>query len=121
MGWDLLRRHTMYQVDGWNNFCRVFEMPKDEDYSNEFCHNGGHPNNFQMIDWFYPVEGVFMAGCSKEVYRKEVGEIPVTEVDHFELKDKLIPFLEQKVYLKNNRKYIAICDFGASYVFEKKA
>ena len=43
-----------YTIDIWNNFCRVFMLP--EKYCNDFCFNGGHPTNFQMIDWFCPTD-----------------------------------------------------------------
>ena len=59
-----------YKVDGWNNFCRVFELPAE--YPEDFCFGGGHPVSIQMVDWFNPVPDVSMAGCSKEVWEEEV-------------------------------------------------
>ena len=70
---------SKFQVDAWNNFCMVFELP--ETYPNDFCHGGGHPVNFQMVDWFYPVSDVQQAGVSKEVWRNEVGESEIRAVD----------------------------------------
>ena len=55
-----------YKVDSWNNFCRVFMLP--EEYPEDFCFNGGHPVNFQMVDWFNPVahDDLFLPAISKE-------------------------------------------------------
>jgi hypothetical protein len=109
-----------YEVDGWNNFCRVFELP--EEFSSEFCFGGGHPTNFQMVDWFYPVPNVSMAGCSKETWREKVGEIEITTIELETLITDMVPFLLEKRYVKQGRKYLVLCDFGASFTFlgEKK-
>lgn len=88
-----------YIVNPWNNFCRIFELP--EKYPTDYCFGGGHRVNFQLIDWFYPTE-VSQAAVSKEVWEKEVGPIKDqdVEVDHEELKAKLLPFLKKKFYIK---------------------
>ena len=64
-------------VDPWNNFCRVFEMPLE--FSNDYCFNGGHPTNFQMVDWFYPTE-VDQAAVNKEIWENKVGPVKDQEV-----------------------------------------
>lgn len=104
-----------FQADLWNNFCMVFELP--DTYPNDFCHGGGHPVNFQMVDWFYPCPDIGNAGVSKEVWRKEVGEIETHEIDADELSGILLPFLREKKYLKPGREYIVMCDFGAVFKF----
>lgn len=106
----------IYKVDGWNNFCRVFELPVR--YPEDFCFIGGHPVNFQLVDWFYPVPNIQMAGVSKEVWKKEVGEIKVEKIELEELEKTLIPFLQQKNYIKPKRKYLVLYSFGGSSVFE---
>ena len=90
-----------YDVDGWNNFCRVFELPQE--YSEEFCFGGGQPTNFQMVDWFNPVSPV--SADSKPI-----------DLDELEL--TLVPWLRQKKYVKPGRRYLVLYDFGASTTFE---
>lgn len=106
-----------YQVDGWNNFCRVFELPLD--YPRDFCFGGGHPVNFQMVDWFNPVSGIGQPAVSKDVWQKEVGEIEVVETTEDDLRASLIPFLSEKKYVKPDRSYLVLCDFGAAIRFCK--
>lgn len=106
-----------YKVDGWNNFCRVFELP--EDYPAGYCFSGGHPVVFQMIDWFNPVPGIGQPAVSKEVWRKEVGEIEIKEITHDELYESLVPWLLEKHYVKLSREYLVLCDFGAAIRFAK--
>lgn len=88
-----------------NNFCRIFELPIE--YPSDFCFGGGHLVQFQMVDWFNPV--------------------PPTDFPNFggTLKkwDEYVPmlkeFLGDKNYVKSNRKYILITDFGESFLFGK--
>lgn len=105
-----------YEVNGWNNFCRVFELP--EEYPSDYCHDGGHRVNFQLVDWFYPVPGISQAAISKKEWREEVGEIETKEVTTDELKQKLVPWLQNKRYMKADREYLVICDFGVSFTFK---
>ena len=93
-----------YQVDGWNNFCRVFELP--EDYPEGFCFCGGFPVNFQMVDWFNPVSDIGHPAVSKDVWREEFGEIEVKEITLDELRDNLFPWLIKKQYIKQSRLYL---------------
>lgn len=81
----------MFEVDGWNNFCRIFELP--EKFSSEFCFNGGIATNFQMVDWFNPVTGLSNPAVTKEVWIKEVGEIEVVEISTEQLKKDLSEFI----------------------------
>lgn len=105
----------MFIVDGWNNFCRVFELPTQ--YPNDFCFGGGISVNFQMVDWFYPVSNLPNPAVSKAVWLKEVGKIKTTEITTEELNKKLIPFLLKKQYIKKGREYLVLCDFGAAIKF----
>jgi len=107
-----------YNVDGWNNFCRVFELPKE--FSSDFCFGGGIPTNFNMVDWFNPVPDIGQPAVSKEVWRSEVGEIEVKEISHDELRSFLVPWLRMKNYIKTGKTYLVICDFGASFIFVKE-
>ncbi|MCK4814921.1 hypothetical protein KA005_04050 [bacterium] len=106
----------IYKVDGWNNFCRVFELPSE--YPKGFCFDGGKPTIFKMIDWFNPVSGLGTPACSKEVWQKEVGEIEAKEVNIDTLSGELIPWLKEKQYVVKGMKYLVICDFGATFSFD---
>jgi hypothetical protein len=108
-----------YQVDGWNNFCRVFLLP--ESYPSEFCFAGGHPVTFQMVDWFNPIPGVGQAAVSKEVWRQKVGEIEVKTVTDKWLHDKLVPWLSEKKYVLPGREYLVLCNFGAAIRFQGRS
>jgi hypothetical protein len=104
-----------YSVDGWNNFCRVFELPQR--FSSKFCF-GGIPTNFQMVDWFNPVPDIGTPAVSKEVWKEKVGDIETVEIDHDELSNDLIGSLRMKRYIRPDRTYLIICDFGASFIFK---
>lgn len=108
-----------FQVDGWNNFCRVFELP--ETYPSGFCFGGGKLVTMVMQDWFYPVQEVSQAGVSKEVWEREVGPIETTEVDGDELQEKLASWLTEKDYVVAGKGYLVICDFGLAFTFEVPA
>lgn len=104
-----------YKVDGWNNFCRVFELPQV--YPRDFCFNGGIPVTIKMVDWFNPVCGIPQPAVSKEVWRDKVGEIKVEEIEISDLESTIIPFLKQKLYIKSGRVYLVLYDFGGSSTF----
>lgn len=108
-----------YIVNPWNNFCRIFELP--EKYPSEFCFSGGHRVNFQLIDFFYPTE-VAQAGVSKETWIEKVGPLADqdVEVDHDELKSRLLPGLKEKLYVKPSREYLFMSDFGMTFTFRKE-
>ena len=105
-----------YNVNNWNNFCRVFEIPNK--FPSGFCFGGGHPCIFQEVDWFYPIADVAQAAISKEEWIKKVGPIENQPVNIEELERKLLPFLKEKQYVKPGYKYLILYDFGGSSVFE---
>ena len=102
-----------YKVDGWNNFCRVFEAP--DNYSKDYCFSGG--TNFQMVDWFRPVEGICQPAVTKEIWIENVDSIETVTIDHDELGSKLIEFISKKMYIKPGRTYLILCNFEASFMF----
>jgi len=104
-----------YKVDGWNNFCRVFEIP--EKFPSGFLFGGGKPVNFQMVDWFNPVMGVPQPAVTKEVWKEKVGEIETVEISISEIEKNIIPFLKEKNYINPELSYLILYDFGASTVF----
>lgn len=106
-----------YKVDGWNNFCWVFELPPR--FPEVYCFGGGPLVGFRMVDWFYPVTGIDQPAVSKKIWREKVGEIEVKEIDIDELSEKLIPWLREKEYVKPEREYLVLCDFGAAIRFKK--
>ena len=107
-----------YNVDGWNNFCRVFELPIR--FSSDFCFGEGVPTNFQMVDWFNPVPDIGQPAVSKEVWREKVGEIEVKNIDGDELATKLTDWLKMKLYTKPGCTYLVLCDFGLCFTFTKE-
>lgn len=108
----------IYEVDGWNNFCRVFELPLE--YPNGFCFGGGHLVAFRLIDWFYPVPEIHLAAINKKEWIEKYGKFEVKEVTCVWLKEKLVPFLQEKIYVKPGRQYLVLCDFGAAITFKAK-
>lgn len=107
----------IFKVDAWNNFCRVFELP--DKFLSDYCFGGGISTTFKMVDWFNPVPDIFTAGCSKEIYRKEVGEIEVKEVSYHDLFNPIINFVKEKNYYNPHKTYLIICNFGATSLIEK--
>lgn len=103
-----------YTVDGWNNFCRVFELPKE--FPNDFCFGGGIPVRMKMVDWFQPCI-LPTPAVSKEIWIKEIGEIETQTVTEDTLKEKLLPWLKSKIYVRRHFKYLVIFDFGCSIIF----
>lgn len=89
-----------YHITDFNNFCRVFELP--EHYPEGFCFNGPISVEFKMVDFFNPfvIPNRFIYKSIRDIYR-EVG-----------------PFILGKIYIKPNRKYLIIFDFGASIIIE---
>lgn len=107
-----------YKIDGWNNFCRVFEIP--EFYPKGYLFGGGKPVVFQMVDWFNPVPSIGRSGITKKEWREKVGEIKTKEITLDELYETLVPLLLYKQYIKQGREYLVICDFGAVIGFKAK-
>lgn len=103
-----------YKVDGWNNICRVFELPNK--FSDDYCFNP-IPTTFLMVDWFYPIEELDQPAVTKEIWKEKGREIEVKEVTIQELYDMLVPFLRKKTYIKSSHKYLVVCDFGATFLF----
>ncbi len=109
---------TRYKVDGWNNFCRVFELP--EQFSNEFCFGGGTPTTFIMVDWFHPIMDKRLPNypaISKAEWEIKVGPIKHIEISLYDLEKTLVPFLLRKPYIKKGHKYLILYEFGAATVF----
>ncbi len=113
-----------YKVNGFNNFCRVFQMPTS--YPKGYCFGGGLPATFMMVDWFNPVTGLPQWSISEKTYNElvEKGEIEDSEdhkkeVDPSELQNELTDFLKQKNYVIEGQTYLVICNFGFAFTFSK--
>ena len=104
-----------YKVDGWNNFCRVFQLPNS--YPQGFCFHGGLAVNFQMLDWFNPITNLPVPSVSKDTWKKKIGEIETKDIDEDYLQDNIIKFIMTKSYIKKGKKYLVIYDFGGSSTF----
>ncbi len=113
-----------YQVNGFNNFCRVFQLPQS--YPQGYCFGGGLPTTFVMVDWFHAVGGLPQWAISEEQYHQLIanGELVDNgdhsqEVDSVELQTTLTKFLRDKVYVTEGETYLVICDFGFAFTFSK--
>lgn len=109
-----------YKVDSWNNFCRVFKLPKK--YPDDFC-NPAIPVVFQMVDWFNPVtnDKLFNPGISKEewIKRFKVKSFDLNiQIESDDLQKQLTKFLKNKFYVEKDNKYLVICEFGFSFTFK---
>lgn len=106
----------IFQVDSWNNLCRVFMLP--EEYPPGYCFGGGLKVEFTMVDWFYPIPDISQAAISKEEWTEKVGNYEIKAVTLSDLMSDLIPFLRAKSYFRPERKYLVICNFGAAFTFD---
>ena len=113
-----------YQVNGFNNFCRVFQLPAE--YPKGYCFGGGLPTTFVMVDWFNPVSELPQWAISEKKYCELIksGELVddgshSKEVNSDELQISLVDFLKRKNYIKDGNTYLVICNFGMSFTFSK--
>jgi len=110
-----------YKVTGFNNFCRVFEVPIP--LPKDYCFGGGIPTMFKMVDWFYPVIDLPQWAISEKKYNElvENGDIKPegndVTIESDELQSDLIKFISQKVYAIEGRAYIVLCNFEFAFVF----
>jgi len=104
-----------YTVDGWNNFCRVFELP--EKFSSEFCFGSGIPTTFMMVDWFNPVPDIPQPAISKEEWEAKGLSSTETLVDYESIRFPLEEFLKRKRYVKPGRRYLVLTEFGLTFEF----
>ena len=106
-----------YKVDGWNNFCRVFQLP--DTYPEEYCFHGPKQAIFNMVDWFNPVPEIPQPAITKVEWIKTVGEYTNKIITYQQLYQTIVPFVKTKTYIKPYKQYIIICDFGASIMLNK--
>jgi hypothetical protein len=113
-----------YQVNGFNNFCRVFQMPTE--YPKGYCFGGGLPTTFVMVDWFNPVPELPQWAIPEKQYHELIkkGELVddgshSKEINSDELQKSLTAFLKRKNYVKATETYLVITNFGMSFTFSK--
>jgi len=108
------------KVTGFNNFCRVFELP--EKFSSEYCFGGGITTTFKMVDWFNPLPLPQWA-ISEDQYKKliesgDMEESPDHSAEYTESTEAdLIAFIQKKKYCINGRKYLVIFNFDHVLIF----
>ncbi|RLC99533.1 MAG: hypothetical protein DRI46_09310 [Chloroflexi bacterium] len=83
------------------NFCRVFKIPSN--YPTGFCFGEGRPTNFQMMDWFNPIEPDMVG----------------VDINWEEYKERLKEWLLEKSYVKAGCNYLVITDFNEVFMFRK--
>ena len=76
-----------------NNFMRIFRIPHE--FPSDFCFGGGHPVEFQLVDWFQPVPSEMVEDFDAEKHRGFIRD-----------------FIETKAYIKSNYQYLALADYG---------
>jgi hypothetical protein len=74
---------------------------------------------FKMVDWFNPLCELGRPAVTKEIWIEKVGAIENIEISSDELYFRLKDFLINKRYIKDNKTYILITDFGASFTYQK--
>jgi len=113
-----------YNVTGFNNFCRVFELPAE--FSNGYCFGGGIPTLFKMVDWFNPIPELPQWGISEEKYNQLIASGDLVDsgdhkktVNSEDVEKQISDFISQKIYIKKDRDYIVICKFGLTFMIKK--
>ncbi len=88
------------------NFIRIFKAPME--YPEEYCHGGGIPVNFQMVDWFnpYPQSDLNVTD----------GTVVLDPLKRKELNDLLKNFIKGKTYYSKNEMFLAITNYGDSFM-----
>lgn len=90
-----------------NNFCRVFEVPKDVDRITGFLHGSAVVMPFRQVDWFQPIPPPYM----EPVAGRSSYPLPTNEAwDAIE--DRLKLFILGKDYIRPGYQYIVWTRFG---------
>ena len=86
-----------------NNFMRIFRVPND--FPSGFCFGGGHPVNFQIVDWFNPIPQEELWDNSINLGEKE------TEEFRKDIRD----FIKIKNYYSEDFKFLALSNYGDAF------
>lgn len=103
----------MFKVTQENNFCYVFEMPRE--LPSDYCFGGGHPVQFRMVDWFNPVPtSTFMPPPEYIVWKDGECELSIEAAE--KLREDLREFLRVKRYRKVGHDYIVVTRYGDAFL-----
>lgn len=85
------------------NFCRVFEIPLESEFSTDFLFGGGKPVLFTEVDWFYPIPPPGLnVSYDFDSWQKE-----------------LIRFIKLKRYRKPDHDYLILTHFAVAIIVPK--
>ena len=93
-----------FELTHHNNFLRVFQLPTS--YPDEFCFGGGLNITFKMVDWFNPLATLDFYETPKILEGEELED----------LRRLLKNFISKKLYIVPGHKYLAITDYGDSFI-----
>ena len=99
-----------FTVTADTNFIRIFQMPQE--FPSDFCFQGGHDVNFNLVDWFNPIDQMSFWGGKEIVLQGEYLE---------EKRDKIARFIKTKKYFDHNFKYLAMTDYGDVFIIQDES
>jgi len=80
-----------------DNFMRIFRLPNT--FPRGFCFGEGMSVNFQMVDWFNPVP-----------------PDEISDFDEEKIVEDIIEFIKNKNYYDAAYKFLAITNYGDSFL-----
>jgi len=87
-----------------NNFMRIFRVPND--FPSDFCFGGGHPVNFQMVDWFNPIP-------LEEFWDNPIKSLGEKEAEEY--RGAIREFIKIKNYYNGDFKFLALSNYGDAF------
>lgn len=96
-----------FKVTAKTDFMRVFAIPAE--LPTDFCFQGGIPVMITMVDWFNPLGGTLSSAEIKTLDDKQTTE----------LVNSLTQFVKAKMYYYKHRTYLAITDFGLTFIIKE--
>jgi hypothetical protein len=105
---------TKFKVTAATNFLRVFRVP--DDFSPDYCFDGGHKTIFMLIDWFN-------AFSPNELWDNNDKEFDRTDIEYTNRVDMIRKFIKEKKYFKAEHTYMVLTDYGDVFLVnpEKRA
>lgn len=90
-----------FHITERNNFIRIFRIPNE--FPSDFCFGGGHPVNFQLLDWFNPIP------------QEDLGSDKIktlTEEEMQKHREAIREFIKVKNYYDPEFKFLALSDYS---------
>lgn len=84
------------------NFMRIFELPIE--YPRGFCHSGGKPVVFVMVDWFNPYPEPHLLPKRLSLEEAET------------LRNEIRDFIRSKNYFVKGHQYLVVTDYGDAFI-----